>query len=29
LGALWRPGRVHGRAVRVLLNLPISFNIRR
>ena len=29
LRALFRPGRVHGRAVRVLLNLPIDFKIRR
>ena len=25
LGALFRPGRTHGRAVRVLVRLPISF----
>jgi TonB family protein len=29
LGALFRPARVHGRAVRVLINLPIDFKIRR
>ena len=29
LKALFRPGRVHGRAVRVLLNLPIDFTIKR
>ncbi len=29
LRALFRPGRVHGRAVRVLLNLPIDFKIKR
>ncbi len=28
LGALFRPARVHGRAVRVLVNLPIDFNIK-
>jgi len=28
LRALFRPARVHGRAVRVLLNLPIDFKIR-
>jgi protein TonB len=27
LKALWRPARVHGRAVRVLISLPIVFNI--
>jgi TonB family protein len=26
--ALFRPGRIHGRAVRVLLNLPIDFSIK-
>jgi TonB family protein len=29
LRALFRPGRVHGRAVRVLLNLPIDFKVKR
>ena len=29
LSALFRPARVHGRAVRVLLSLPIDFNIKR
>jgi uncharacterized protein (TIGR02246 family) len=29
LRALFRPARVHGRAVRVLINLPIDFSIRR
>jgi len=29
LGAVFRPARVHGRAVRVLLNLPIDFKIKR
>jgi len=29
LTALFRPARVHGRPVRVLLNLPIDFKIRR
>jgi TonB family protein len=29
LRALFRPARVHGRAVRVLLNLPIDFKIKR
>ncbi len=28
LGALFRPGRTHGRAVRVLVRLPISFTLR-
>src|SRR5216117_630553 len=28
LGALFRPGRMHGRAVRVLVRLPISFTLR-
>jgi len=28
LGALFRPGRTHGRAVRVLVRLPISFMLR-
>jgi TonB family protein len=27
LKALWRPARVHGRAVRVLVSIPIVFNI--
>jgi periplasmic protein TonB len=27
LGALFRPGRVHGRAVRVLVRLPIGFTL--
>jgi TonB family protein len=27
LKALWRPGRSHGRAVRVLVNIPIEFRI--
>ena len=27
LGALFRPGRTHGRAVRVLVRLPISFTL--
>ena len=27
-GALFRPGRVHGRAVRVLVRLPIEFRLR-
>lgn len=27
LKALWRPARVHGRAVRVLISIPIVFNI--
>jgi hypothetical protein len=29
LKALFRPARVHGRAVRVLVNLPIDFSIKR
>jgi len=29
LGALFRPARVHGRAVRVLINVPIDFKIKR
>ncbi len=29
LRAMFRPARVHGRAVRVLINLPIDFSIRR
>jgi protein TonB len=29
LRALFRPARVHGRAVRVLINLPIDFRIKR
>lgn len=29
LGALFRPARVHGRAVRVLVNLPIDFKLSR
>jgi TonB family protein len=29
LEALLRPARVHGRAVRVLINLPIDFSIKR
>jgi TonB family protein len=29
LHALFRPARVHGRAVRVLLNIPLDFKIRR
>ena len=29
LGALFRPARVHGHAVRVLVNLPIDFSIKR
>lgn len=29
LGAKFRPARVHGRAVRVLVNLPIDFKFRR
>lgn len=29
LKSLFRPARVHGRAVRVLVNLPIDFSIRR
>ena len=29
LGALFRPARVHGRAVRVLVNLPIDFSIKK
>ncbi len=29
VGALFRPGRMHGRAVRVLVRLPISFTLRR
>src|SRR2546426_3521367 len=29
LRALFRPARVHGRAVRVLVNLPIDFKIKR
>jgi len=29
LGALFRPARVHGRAVRVLVNLPIDFSLTR
>jgi protein TonB len=29
LGALFRPARVHGRAVRVLVNLPIDFKLNR
>ena len=29
LRALFRPARVHGRAVRVLINLPIDFKIKR
>jgi protein TonB len=29
LRALFRPARVHGRAVRVLINLPIDFTIKR
>jgi len=29
LHALFRPARVHGRAVRVLLNLPIDFKVKR
>jgi hypothetical protein len=28
LDALFRPGRTHGRAVRVLVRLPISFTLR-
>src|SRR2546427_444965 len=28
LGAVFRPGRTHGRAVRVLLRLPIGFTLR-
>ena len=28
VGALFRPGRAHGRAVRVLVRLPISFTLR-
>lgn len=28
VGALFRPGRTHGRAVRVLVRLPISFTLR-
>src|SRR2546423_15220663 len=28
LGALFRPGRMRGRAVRVLVRLPISFTLR-
>ena len=27
-GALFRPGRVRGRAVRVLIRLPIAFTLR-
>ncbi|HEX9488219.1 MAG TPA: energy transducer TonB [Gemmatimonadales bacterium] len=27
LGALFRPGRAHGRAVRVLVRLPIAFTL--
>jgi len=27
LKALFRPARVHGRAVRVLINIPIDFKI--
>lgn len=29
LHALFRPARVHGRAVRVLLNIPIDFKVKR
>ena len=29
LRALFRPARVHGRAVRVLVNLPIDFKIKK
>jgi len=29
LKSLFRPARVHGRAVRVLINLPIDFSIKR
>jgi protein TonB len=29
LGALFRPARVHGRAVRVLVNVPIDFSIKK
>jgi TonB family protein len=29
LGAMFRPARVHGRPVRVLVNLPIDFSVRR
>jgi len=29
LGAQFRPARVHGRAVRVLVNLPIDFNVKK
>jgi len=28
LGAMFRPARIHGRAVRVLVNLPIDYKIR-
>jgi len=28
LGALFRAARVHGRAVRVLVNVPIDYSIR-
>ena len=28
LGAVFRPGRTHGRAVRVLVRLPIGFTLR-
>src|SRR2546426_216657 len=28
LGAMFRPGRTHGRAVRVLVRLPIRFTLR-
>ncbi len=27
LGAVFRPGRAHGRAVRVLVRLPIGFTL--
>jgi TonB family protein len=29
LGAMFRPARVHGQTVRVLINLPIDFSIRK
>jgi TonB family protein len=29
LGAQFRPARIHGRAVRVLVNLPIDFSIKK
>jgi hypothetical protein len=29
LKSLFRPARVHGRAVRVLVNVPIDFTIKR